>query len=164
MKGTASRAAVPEADYFGRMSLSDSEKERAENLMIVDLMRNDLGRICRLGSVRVEQLFSVETYPTLHQMTSTICGQLNGDVTPIELISATFPAGSVTGAPKIRAMEIIGEIESEPRGVYCGCIGWFSPNNDCQLSVAIRTAVVFEDGRGEMGIGSGIVADFRFRG
>lgn len=159
MKGTAPRAGTPEADADQRRVLSSDIKQRAENLMIVDLMRNDLGRIAEVGSVTVTDLFTVETFRTLHQMTSGVRATLNEGVGLADLIRAIFPPGSVIGAPKIRAMELIREYETEPRGVYCGAIGHVSPKGEALFNVAIRTPVIFRDGRGEMGIGSGVVYD-----
>jgi para-aminobenzoate synthetase/4-amino-4-deoxychorismate lyase len=159
MKGTAPRAGTPEADADQRRVLASDTKQRAENLMIVDLMRNDLGRIAEVGSVSVTDLFTVETFRTLHQMTSGVRATLNEGVGLADLIRAIFPPGSVIGAPKIRAMELIREYETEPRGVYCGAIGHISPDGKALFNVAIRTPVIFRDGRGEMGIGSGVVYD-----
>jgi para-aminobenzoate synthetase/4-amino-4-deoxychorismate lyase len=159
MKGTAPRAGTLEADGVVRDVLSKDVKNRAENLMIVDLMRNDLGRIADLGSVSVTDLFTVETFKTLHQMTSGVRAELKPGVGIVDILKAIFPPGSITGAPKIRAMELIRELETEPRGVYCGAIGRFSPNGTALLNVAIRTTVIDRKGAGEMGIGSGIVAD-----
>jgi len=159
MKGTAPRAGTPEADAEVRRVLSTDVKQRAENLMIVDLMRNDLGRIADVGSVGVTDLFTVETFRTLHQMTSGVRATLKDGVGLADLIRAIFPPGSVIGAPKIRAMELIRDYETEPRGVYCGAIGHISPKGRALFNVAIRTPVVFRDGRGEMGIGSGVVYD-----
>ena len=159
MKGTAPRAGTPEADAEARRELAADVKQRAENLMIVDLMRNDIGRISEIGSVSVTDLFTVETYQTLHQMTSGIRATLKDGIGLTELLSGIFPPGSVTGAPKIRAMELIRELETEPRGVYCGAIGHVSPKGHALFNVAIRTAVVFRDASGEMGIGSGVVFD-----
>ena len=159
MKGTAPRAGTFAADDVVRHALSSDIKSRAENLMIVDLMRNDLGRLADLGSVSVTDLFTVETFKTLHQMTSGVRAHLKNDVTLPDLLKAIFPPGSITGAPKIRAMELIRHLETEPRGIYCGAIGRFSPNREALLNVAIRTAVIDRQGRGEMGIGSGVVAD-----
>lgn len=159
MKGTAPRAGTPEADAEARRILSSDVKQRAENLMIVDLMRNDLGRIADIGSVTVTDLFTVETFRTLHQMTSGVRATLKEGVGIAELIRAIFPPGSVIGAPKIRAMELIRAYETEPRGVYCGAIGHIAPTGEALFNVAIRTPVVFRDGRGEMGIGSGVVYD-----
>ena len=159
MKGTAPRAGTLEADAEARRQLSTDVKQRAENLMIVDLMRNDIGRIAEIGSVSVTDLFTVETFQTLHQMTSGIRATLKEGVGMAELLKGIFPPGSVIGAPKIRAMELISGLETEPRGVYCGAIGHVSPRGRALFNVAIRTAVVFRDAAGEMGIGSGIVAD-----
>jgi len=159
MKGTAPRAGTPEADADARRLLSSDVKQRAENLMIVDLMRNDLGRIAEVGSVDVTDLFTVETFRTLHQMTSGVRATLQDGVGIADLVRAIFPPGSVIGAPKIRAMELICDYETEPRGVYCGAIGHISPNGRALFNVAIRTPVIFRGGRGEMGIGSGVVYD-----
>ena len=159
MKGTAARGLTPVEDEALRRWLASDEKSRAENLMIVDLLRNDLGRVAEIGTVNVEDLFSVETYPTLHQMTSTVTARWNGEVSASELINNLFPCGSITGAPKVRAMEIIRELETVQRGIYTGAIGMFAPNGDAHFNVAIRTLVIDRMGHGEMGIGSGIVHD-----
>jgi para-aminobenzoate synthetase/4-amino-4-deoxychorismate lyase len=159
MKGTAPRGGTPEADRQAREILATDQKQRAENLMIVDLMRNDLGRLAEVGSVSVTDLFTVETFQTLHQMTSGIEATLQRDVGLSQLLQAIFPPGSVIGAPKIRAMELIAGLETEARGVYCGAIGRIEPEGDALFNVAIRTPVVFRDGHGEMGIGSGVVYD-----
>ncbi|WP_414464093.1 aminodeoxychorismate synthase component I [Hyphomicrobium sp. DY-1] len=159
MKGTAPRAGTPEGEAEVRSALSKDVKNRAENLMIVDLMRNDLGRIADLGSVGVTDLFTVETFKTLHQMTSGVEARLKDGIGIVDILKAIFPPGSITGAPKIRAMELIRELETEPRGVYCGAIGRFSPDGSAQFNVAIRTAIIDRKGFGEMGIGSGVVAD-----
>ena len=159
MKGTAPRAGTYEGDAEVRRHLASDIKSRAENLMIVDLMRNDLGRIAELGSVSVTDLFTVETFKTLHQMTSGVRAELKAGTALEDRLKAIFPPGSVTGAPKIRAMELIRSFESEPRGVYCGAIGRIEPNGNALFNVAIRTAVIARGGAGEMGIGSGVVAD-----
>ena len=159
MKGTSPRAGSETADAEARRVLATDAKQRAENLMIVDLMRNDLGRIAETGSVHVTDLFTVETFKTLHQMTSGVSATLKAGTSLTELLEAIFPPGSITGAPKIRSMEIIAELEDEPRGVYCGAIGRISPDGHALFNVAIRTPVFTPDGRGEMGIGSGVVAD-----
>lgn len=159
MKGTAPRAGTQAADEDIRVALSKDVKNRAENLMIVDLMRNDLGRIADLGSVSVTDLFTVETFKTLHQMTSGVRAVLKANIGLDDVLRAIFPPGSVTGAPKIRAMQLIRDLETDPRGVYCGAIGYFAPNGDSLFNVAIRTAVIDRDGAGVMGIGSGVVAD-----
>ena len=158
MKGTAPRGDDPYTDDERRRALAASPKDRAENLMIVDLMRNDMGRIAVTGSVRVPELFRVETYPSLHTMISVVKAQLRRDVGIAELIRAIFPCGSVTGAPKIRAMQIIRAEESSPRGVYCGSIGHFAPDGSASFNVAIRT-IVIEGGRGFLGLGGGVVQD-----
>lgn len=133
-------------------------KSRAENLMIVDLLRNDLSRLCEPGSVKVPELFAIEDYPTLVQMTSQVTGTLRGGVNWSEVFHALFPCGSVTGAPKIRAMEIINDLESGPRGPYCGAVGYIAPDGDAAFSVAIRTAVL-DDGQLRYDVGSGVVLD-----
>jgi para-aminobenzoate synthetase/4-amino-4-deoxychorismate lyase len=158
MKGTAPRGRTPREDARLRTWLAMDEKQRAENLMIVDLLRNDLGRVAKIGSVEVTDLFTVETYRSVHQMTSGIQAELRSDMGLKDMLRALFPCGSVTGAPKVRAMEIISELEAGPRGIYTGAIGHIAPSGDAQFNVAIRT-VVLADGAGEMGIGSGIVAD-----
>ena len=151
MKGTAPRAVSADV-------LRESTKDRAENLMIVDLLRNDLGRVAEHGSVRVERLFEIEAYPTVWQMVSEISARVpGGDFEAI--LRALFPCGSITGAPKIRAMQIAAELEQAPRGLYTGALGWLAPNGDFRLNVAIRTLALEADGRGRMGVGSGIVAD-----
>ncbi len=159
MKGTAPRAGTYEGDAEVRRHLAADIKSRAENLMIVDLMRNDIGRIAELGSVSVTDLFTVETFKTLHQMTSGVRAEIKDGVKLEDLLKAIFPPGSVTGAPKIRAMELIRDLETDPRGVYCGAIGRIEPNGNALFNVAIRTAVIARGGAGEMGIGSGVVAD-----
>lgn len=161
MKGTAPRAPEAAADRAAAQRLRDDPKERAENLMIVDLVRNDLGRIAETGSVRVESLFDVERYPTVHQLTSTVAARLRPGTTLREIFSALFPCGSVTGAPKRRTMELIAELEAEPRGLYCGAVGFVSPGEEAVFSVAIRTLVVDDKGRAELGLGSGITWDAR---
>lgn len=158
MKGTRARFAEPEADDAARRALAESPKDRAENLMIVDLLRNDLTRIAKIPSVRTAGLFEVETYPTLHQMVSTVTAQLPCGL-PIErIVRALFPSGSITGAPKIRAMEIIADLESSPRGAYCGAIGYFAPDGGARFNVAIRT-LTLAGGMGELGVGGAVVAD-----
>lgn len=162
MKGTVSRGRTQLEDQHMAEWLSRDSKNRAENVMIVDLLRNDLGRLCQTGSVTVPKLFTIEKYNTLFHMTSTVEGILKDDADYFQVFSSLFPCGSVTGAPKIRAMQIIKELESSPRGVYTGSIGYFAPSLDhstrAMFNVAIRT-VVLENGQGEMGVGSGIVYD-----
>lgn len=160
MKGTMARGRDGREDAEARARLARDEKNCAEHVMIVDLLRNDLGRLCETGSVQVERLFAVETYATLLQMTSTIAGRLRGDVGLEAIFGSLFPSGSVTGAPKRRTMEILREAEQGPRGVYTGAIGFVGPGGVARFSVPIRT-LVLEQGRGRMGVGSGIVADSR---
>lgn len=160
MKGTAERHADPAKDAAAARSLATDPKQRAENLMIVDLMRNDLSRVAEPGSVKVPQLFAVETYPTVHQMVSAVTARRREDVDAFDILAALFPCGSVTGAPKIRAAQVIAELEDRPRGVYTGSIGHFAPNGDACFNVAIRTLTVSpESGRLTIDLGSGIVAD-----
>src|SRR4029078_8982139 len=159
MKGTAPRGRTPREDARLKTWLTVDEKQRAENLMIVDLLRNDLGRIAKIGSVEVTDLFTVETYRTVHQMTSGITAEVRGDMGLNDILHALFPCGSVTGAPKVRAMEIIRELEALPRGVYTGAIGHIAPSGDSQFNVAIRTLYIGAGGEGEMDIGSGVVSD-----
>jgi para-aminobenzoate synthetase/4-amino-4-deoxychorismate lyase len=159
MKGTRKRGRNCAEDAAGRKALAADSKNRAENLMIVDLLRNDLSRISEIGSVKVTDLFTVETYRTLHTMTSGITSQLRRGVTTSQILENLFPCGSITGAPKLRAMEIIADVETSSRGLYTGSIGHFAPNGDLTLNVAIRTAVIDAAGKGEIGIGGGIVAD-----
>ncbi|HEY2444658.1 MAG TPA: aminodeoxychorismate synthase component I [Rhizomicrobium sp.] len=160
MKGTAARGANAEEDNAARARLAESEKERAENLMIVDLLRNDLSRIAIPGSVEVEKLFEVETYPTVHQMVSVVSARLRPGTRPEAILRALFPCGSVTGAPKIRAMEVIREVETSERGIYCGAIGHFAPDGSARFNVAIRTLAI-TGSVGELGIGGAIVCDSR---
>jgi para-aminobenzoate synthetase/4-amino-4-deoxychorismate lyase len=159
MKGTLQRGRTRQEDEAGRLALARDEKNRAENLMIVDLLRNDLGRIAETGSVRVTDLFTVETYRSLHTMTSGIEARKRPGMSMRDVLENLFPCGSITGAPKLRAMEIIHEVEAGPRGLYTGSIGYIAPNGDFAFNVAIRTAIIQADGRGEIGIGGGIVAD-----
>lgn len=160
MKGTAGRGRWLEEDRLQIAALRASPKERAENLMIVDLLRNDLGMIAETGSVKVESLFAVETYPTLHQMTSSVAATVRNGAGLAGIFSALFPCGSVTGAPKRRSMAIIGELEGAPRGVYCGAIGCVAPGGAALFSVAIRTLLFDREQQTlSLGIGSGITAD-----
>jgi len=153
MKGTAPPDADPAA-------FAADPKQRAENLMIVDLLRNDLSRVARTGSVEVPALFAVETYPTLLQLTSTVTAMLEEGLGPVDVLEAIFPCGSITGAPKIRAMEIIAGLEAAPRGPYCGAIGRLAPGGDAAFNVAIRTLVLKHGERiARLGLGSAIVAD-----
>ncbi|OHC44672.1 MAG: aminodeoxychorismate synthase, component I [Rhodobacteraceae bacterium GWE1_64_9] len=158
MKGTAPRSADPAEDAALAEELYRSEKGRAENLMIVDLLRNDISRLARVGSVRVPELFAVEAFATLHQMSSRVVGQLTEAPAMARLMPALFPCGSITGAPKIRAMQIIREVEPFARGVYCGAIGWMAPDGASAFSVAIRTLSVTGD-RVLLNVGGGVVHD-----
>ncbi len=158
MKGTCHRGKTLEEDRELSGWLRRDEKNRSENLMIVDLLRNDLGRICLPGSVAVSDMYAVEKLETVLQMTSTVSGTVRDDIRYYEIFRSLFPCGSVTGAPKIRTMQIIHELEKNPREVYCGAIGFISPSGESVFSVAIRTLVVYAQ-QGVMGVGSGIVYD-----
>ncbi len=162
MKGTARRGRWHEEDEEARKRLRESPKERAENLMIVDLLRNDLGMVSQTGSVNVSSLFAIETLATVHQMTSTVSSRLREGTGIVELLQALFPCGSVTGAPKRRTMEIISLLEGAPRGLYTGAIGFISPGPEAVFSVAIRTVVVdTQRGEAELGVGCGVTYDSR---
>jgi para-aminobenzoate synthetase component I len=158
IKGTRARGDSIEEDVRLRRELLQSEKDRAENIMIVDLLRNDLGRVCRYGSVEVTELCALEEHPTLFHLVSKVRGVLRDDVSVGNLLRATFPCGSITGAPKIRAMEIIAAIETRPRGLSMGAIGYFSFTGMLDLNVAIRT-MVMREGVARFNVGGGIVAD-----
>jgi len=161
MKGTRPRSSDAAADAALAAELAASEKDRAENLMITDLMRNDVSRLAVPGSVEVENPFAIESYPTVHQMVSTVRARISPGLGAFDLLRTIFPCGSITGAPKIRAMEWIDTIELTPREVYCGAIGRVDPDGDAAFNVAIRTLTLSGQGGGEarMGVGSGIVAD-----
>lgn len=159
MKGTAPRDADPVRDAELAEALRGSAKDQAENLMIVDLLRNDISRVAQIGSVKVPELFAVEHYATVHQMVSRVVGQLIEAPSMTALMPALFPCGSITGAPKIRAMQIIHEVEPFPRGIYCGAIGWMAPDGASSFNVAIRTLSVFADGAIELNVGGGVVQD-----
>jgi para-aminobenzoate synthetase component 1 len=158
IKGTRPRGVGPEHDAHLGQALRESEKDRAENLMIVDLLRNDLSRVCTPGTVRVPELFSLEHYSTVHHLVSTVVGQLEPGADAVALLGATFPGGSITGAPKVRAMEIIAELEPSRRGVYCGAIGYLSPTGALDTSIVIRTYLALGD-RVFFSVGGGVVAD-----
>jgi anthranilate/para-aminobenzoate synthase component I len=157
VKGTAPRFADKLQDEKSREYLASSEKERAENLMIVDLMRNDFSRSCVTGSVRTERLFEISSYTTLHHMASTVVGQKRDDVSTLEAIKNCFPPGSMTGAPKIQAMKWCMEQEHIRRGVYSGALGWLGGDGSCELSVVIRTLIIQGDSF-EFQVGGGITS------
>lgn len=159
MKGTAKRGANVADDTAQIAWLAKSQKNRAENLMIVDLLRNDMSRISDIGSVEVPELFQIETYATVHQMTSKITSRLRDGVGIQEVFTALFPCGSITGAPKIRAMEILHELETAARDVYCGAIGWIAPDGSMAFNVAIRTLLCDANGDVRFNVGGGVVYD-----
>src|SRR6185369_16875494 len=160
MKGTVRRGRWLAEDKELAWWLSNSAKDRAENVMIVDLLRNDLGKVSLSGSVEVSSLFDVERFETVWQMTSTVTSTLKPNTSLVELMRALFPCGSITGAPKIRTMEIIRELELQSRGIYTGTIGLLQPGGDCVFNVAIRTVVVdAESGEATFGVGGGITSD-----
>lgn len=158
MKGTLPRLSDPKQDAAQLTTLAADEKNQAENLMIVDLLRNDISRICQLGSVQVPELFKVESYATVHQMVSTVQGQLRSGIGLSDIFRALFPCGSITGAPKLRAMQIIRELEPWPREAYCGTIGWAAPDGRSCFNVAIRT-VMLDGNRATLNVGGGLVWD-----
>ncbi|WIY23485.1 aminodeoxychorismate synthase component I [Parasedimentitalea psychrophila] len=158
MKGTQPRSADPVEDAARRDFLQRDEKNRAENLMIVDLLRNDISRVAQTGSVSVPELFAVETYATVHQMVSTVRAQLRPGVGLGDILTALFPCGSITGAPKISAMQILADLEPDPREIYCGTIGWAAPDGRSCFNVAIRTLMV-ESGKATLNVGGGVVWD-----
>ncbi|SFS05614.1 anthranilate synthase component 1 [Microbacterium sp. cf046] len=155
IKGTRPRGTDPESDAALVTELLESEKERAENVMIVDLMRNDLSRVCEPGSVGVDGLLEIESYPAVHQLVSTVSGTLTDGIVVGDLLDATFPAGSMTGAPKLSAMTILHELERGPRGVFAGCFGWVGDDGALDLAMVIRSIVVHAGGA-YVGAGGGI--------
>jgi para-aminobenzoate synthetase/4-amino-4-deoxychorismate lyase len=159
MKGTLGAAAGEAENAALAQAMRRDDKTRAENVMIVDLLRNDVGRLARPGSVQVPELFQVERFDSVLQMTSSIHAEIEPQLGLAELMPALFPSGSVTGAPKLRTMEIIAELEQSPRGIFCGSIGYVAPNGDACFNVAIRSLCVERDGRAVLGVGSGVVLD-----
>lgn len=158
IKGTRRRGLTPSEDKALARELLASAKDRAENLMIVDLLRNDLGKVCVSGSIEVPRLFEIESYSNVHHLVSTVTGRLAPGEDALSALRAAFPGGSITGAPKRRAMEIIAELEPAPRGVYCGCIGYIGDDGGMDCNIAIRT-LTWRNGRAEFSAGGGIVAD-----
>lgn len=158
IKGTRPRGKNPVEDAMRAQELLNSIKDRAENIMIVDLERNDLGRVCRYGTVKVTELAILETFPTVFHLTSTVIGRLQSDKNRIDLLKATFPGGSISGAPKVRAMEIIDELEPTRRGIYTGAIGYFSFGCNLDLNIVIRTFII-KDGKAYFQVGGGIIFD-----
>ena len=156
IKGTTPRGETPDADEALRHSLATDPKFRAENLMITDLLRNDLAMVCDVGSVAVPALLAVESYPTVHQLVSTVRGRLREDVSTVAALRALFPAGSMTGAPKLRTMEVIEEVEATPRVAYAGAFGWLAADGRADLGVIIRSLTTAGDGRYRLGTGGGI--------
>jgi para-aminobenzoate synthetase component 1 len=159
MKGTAPRGATEAEDAALKEFLRNDGKNQAENRMIVDLLRNDISLISEVGTLEVPELFRIETYPTVHQMVSRVRAKLPPDLTIRQIFAALFPCGSITGAPKIRAMEILRDLEETPRDVYCGAIGWIAPGGRMRFSVAIRTLSLFAGGDAVYNVGGGIVFD-----
>ncbi|UCI21174.1 aminodeoxychorismate synthase component I [Mesorhizobium sp. B2-1-8] len=159
MKGTAPRGATRDEDERQKNFLRNDEKNQAENRMIVDLLRNDISLISEVGTLEVPELFRIETYPTVHQMVSDVRAKLLPGLGIRQVFAALFPCGSITGAPKIRAMEILHDLEGTPRDVYCGAIGWIAPGGTMRFSVAIRTISLFASGEAVYNVGGGIVFD-----
>ena len=155
IKGTRPRGKTPEEDEFNKNELIMSEKDKSELLMIVDLERNDLSKVCIPGSVKVTELFKIEAYATVFHLVSTIEGQLEKGKTPVDCIKATFPGGSITGAPKIRAMEIIDELEKTKRNIYTGAIGYLGFDGNADFNIVIRT-ILLKDNMAHIGVGGGI--------
>ena len=159
MKGTAPRGKTPEEDEELKRFLANDPKNQAENRMIVDLLRNDISLISEVGTLDVPELFRIESFATVHQMVSRVRAKLLPGLTIRQIFSALFPCGSITGAPKIRAMEILRELESAPRNAYCGAIGWIEPGGRMRFNVAIRTITLFAGGEAVYNVGGGVVFD-----
>ena len=159
MKGTAPRGASAREDERVKAALAADPKNRSENVMIVDLLRNDMSHICEPGSVEVPRLFHVDTYATLHQMISHVRGRLSAGTGLRQILTSLFPCGSITGAPKIRAMQILSELEQAPRDAYCGAIGWAAPGGAMEFNVAIRTITLHDGGEAIFNVGGGVVFD-----
>lgn len=162
IKGTRPRASDPAQDQRNAQELLHSPKDRSENLMIVDLLRNDLGRTCEIGSVKVPELFSLESYPNVHHLVSSITGQLASDKDALDLIGDSFPGGSITGAPKIRAMQIIDELEPARRALYCGSLLYVDVRGEMDSSIAIRSLLI-KDGQVSCWGGGAVVADSQWQ-
>jgi para-aminobenzoate synthetase len=156
IKGTTPRGATPALDEASRQHLATDPKFRAENLMIVDLLRNDVGQVCQPGTVEVPQLMEVESYTSVHQLVTSVKGRLRDEVSTVDALRSLFPAGSMTGAPKLRTMQVIDEVESTPRGVYSGAFGWIAPDGRADLAVIIRSLTTTGDGTWTLGTGGGI--------
>jgi para-aminobenzoate synthetase len=156
IKGTLPRGRTPEEDAVLAGRLAGEPKFRAENLMIVDLMRNDLSRVCEPGTVDVPTLMAVESYPSVHQLVSVVTGRLRPEVSTVGALRSLFPPGSMTGAPKLRTMEVIDEVESSPRGIYSGAFGWLRPDGRADLAVVIRSLTTAGDGTWTLGTGGGV--------
>jgi para-aminobenzoate synthetase component I len=159
MKGTIKRSADRTEDAALRAQLAGSEKDQAENLMITDLLRNDFARIAQIGSVQVPSLFEIESYATVHQMISEVTATIKPDCGLSDILLALFPCGSITGAPKIRAMQILARLETAPRDAYCGMIGWIAPYGAMEFNVAIRTLICGPTGQARLNVGGGVVYD-----
>lgn len=164
MKGTIKRSSNAEEDAALKAELENSEKNQAENLMITDLLRNDFARISQIGSVRVPALFEIESYATVHQMISEVTATLRPECRLSDILKAIFPCGSITGAPKIRAMEILADLEVKPRDMYCGTIGWIAPDGSMEFNVAIRTLICEPSGQARLHVGGGVVYDSSAQG
>jgi para-aminobenzoate synthetase component I len=159
MKGTARRGRTSASDKAQKRFLASDPKNQSENRMIVDLLRNDISRISEVGTLSVPKLFKIETYETLHQMVSLVRAKLLPGLTIRDIFAALFPCGSITGAPKLSAMQILQNLEQKPRGIYCGSIGWIAPDGRMQFNVAIRTLTLYPDGEAVFNVGGGVVFD-----